>query len=131
MNRSILYLMAGIAVIVMIGCSVSVPANKVNGTYKASYPFGSETISLNSNGTFIQEIAIINQAPVTVNGKWDYDTKGRRVNLAGYVTVVDGFGGLRSDWRTVKPGIASFDVEMHWFRIVMASAAAYPYVKQK
>lgn len=131
MNRLIMHLMAGLSVIMMMGCSVSVPTDKVNGTYKASYPFGSETISLNSNGTFIQEIAINNQAPVTVNGRWDYDAKEGRVNLEGFVSIVDRSGGLRSDWRTVKPGLASLDVEMHWFRIVMASAAEHPYVKQK
>ena len=131
MDRLIFYLMAVITVIVLFGCSISVPASKVNGTYKASYQFGSETISLNPNGSFVQEIAIKNEAPVTVSGKWEYDANGGRVNLEGFVSAVDGFGHLRSDWRAVKPGVASFDIEIHWFRIVMASAAAHPYVKQK
>jgi len=116
--------------VMFIGCSMKIPPNKVYGTYRASYPFGIETITLNSDGNFMQHVTIKDQTPITIHGKWDYDAQGSRVNLDGFKAVVDGFGRLKDDWRTVKPGIASFDVEMHWFRIVMASAAANPYVKQ-
>ncbi len=114
----------------LIGCAINVPLKKVYGTYKASYPFGIETITLNRDGSFVQEVAMKGQAPVTVHGKWDFDSQGSRVNFDGLMMVVDGTGHLRTDWRTVTPGIASLDVEMHWFRIIMASAATYPYVKQ-
>ena len=116
--------------VTLIGCSINVPLKRVYGTYKASYPFGTETINLNEDGGFVQEVAVKDQAPVTVRGKWDFDSKGSRVNFDRLMMVVDGTGHLKSDWRTVTPGIASLDVETHWFRITMASAAVYPYVKQ-
>ena len=115
-------------IVMLIGCSANVPLNKVYGMYKVSYPFGIETITLNQDGSFDQQVAMKEQPPAVVHGKWDFDSQGSRVNLEGLMIVVNGTGHLRSDWRT--PGTASLDVEMHWFRIIMASAATYPYVKQ-
>lgn len=117
-------------VFTLVGCSTNVPLGKVYGTYKASYPFGTETITLNRDGSLVQVIAMKEQPPITVHGKWNFDSQGSRVNIENIKIVVDGTGKLRSDWQTEMPGTASLDVEMHWFRIIMASAATYPYVKQ-
>ena len=70
------------------------------------------------------------QAPVALQGKWNFDAQGSRVNFDRLMMVMDGTGHLKSDWRTATPGIASLDVETLWFRIIMASAATYPYVKE-
>jgi hypothetical protein len=115
----------------MLGCSSSVPVEKVYGSYVASYPFGTETITLNRDGTVVQLVAIKGQPPITVHGTWEFDSGESRVNLSGLMVVVDGFGHLQSDWQTVKAGTVSRDVELRWFRVVMASAATYPYVKTR
>ena len=114
----------------LIGCAINVPLKKVYGTYKASYPFGTDTITLNRDGSFVQEVVMKGQVPVTLSGKWEFDARGSRVNFDCLMMLEDGFGRLKSDWHTAAPGIASLDVEMRWFRIVMASAATHPYVKQ-
>ena len=57
--------------VTLIGCAINVPLKKVYGTYKASYPFGTETITLNEDGSFIQKVALKNEALVTLQGKWD------------------------------------------------------------
>jgi hypothetical protein len=125
------YFIAILVTALLMGCSINVPLEKVFGTYRVSYPFGKEILTLNRDGSFDQQIAIKDQPPVTVHGKWDYEFfQGSRVNFDGLVTVVDGFGHLKVNWQKMPSGIASFDVEMHWFRIVMGSGAAYPYVKQ-
>jgi|SRR5271157_2113259 len=116
--------------VALIGCAINVPLKKVYGMYKASYPFGTETITLNEDGSFVQKVAMKDQAPATLQGKWDFDAQGSRVNFDRLMVVMDGTGHLKSDWRTATPGIASLDVETRWFRIIMASAAKYPYVKQ-
>jgi len=116
--------------VMLIGCSMTVPAEKVYGTYVASYPFGTETITLNRDGTFVQSVAIKQEQPVTVRGTWDFDPKESRANFYGAMIVADGFDHLRRDWRTVTTGIVSLDVERRWFRVVMGSASTYPYVKQ-
>ena len=123
-------LVAFLIAVALIGCSINVATKRVYGTYMASYPFGVETITLNRDGSFVQQVAMKNQPPVLVHGTWDFDSQGSRVNLYGSMVVADGFGHLRSDWQTASSGIVSLDVEMHWFRIVMASAETYPYVKQ-
>ena len=96
----------------------------------ASYPFGTETITLNRDGTFVQRVAINQEQPLAVRGTWDFDTNKSRANLYGSMIVADGFDHLRSDWRTVTAGVDSLDVERQWFRVVMGSAATYPYIKQ-
>jgi hypothetical protein len=116
--------------VTLIGCSMNVPLKRVYGTYKASYPFGAENITLSEDGTFVQDVAVRDQAPLTVHGKWDFEPKASRVNFDHLMMIVDGTGHLKSDWQMATPGIASLDVESHWFRLTMASAAAYPYVKQ-
>ena len=109
---------------------MTVPVEKVYGTYVASYPFGTETITLDRDGTFVQRVEIKQEEPVTVRGTWDFDAKESRANFYGALIVADGFDHLRGDWRTVTTGIVSLDVERHWFRVGMGSAATYPYIKQ-
>ncbi len=82
------------ATVTLIGCAVSVPLKRVYGTYMASYPFGTETISLNEDGSFVQKVAMKDQAPVGLRGKWDFDSKGSRVNFDRLMMVVDGSGNL-------------------------------------
>jgi hypothetical protein len=105
-----------------------VPADRLYGTYVASYPFGTDTITLSRDGTFIQQIAVRQEQTVTVHGKWDFDRKESRVGFDDALVIDDGFGHLRPDWR--KPGIASLEVEEQWFRVVMNSGSAYPYLKR-
>src|SRR5947209_3522001 len=69
--------------VMFVGCSVTVPTEKVYGTYVRSYPFGTDTITLNSDGTFVQLVAIKQEQPVTVRGTWDFDPKESRANFYG------------------------------------------------
>jgi hypothetical protein len=126
-TRSVVVIMISM---MLAGCSMRVPAETVCGTYVASYPFGTETIILNPDGTFVQRVAIGQEQPLTVRGTWDFDPRRSRADFYGSVVVADGFDQLRSDWKTVSPGVASLDVERHWFRVVMNSAARSPYLKQ-
>jgi hypothetical protein len=109
---------------------MTVPPEKVCGTDVASYSFGTETITVSRDGTFSQRVAIQQEPPVTVHGKWEFDPKESRANFYGAMIVTDGLDHIRSDWLTVTPGIVSLDVEEHWFKIVMDSAATHPYIKQ-
>jgi hypothetical protein len=113
-----------------IGCSITVPINEVNGVYVATYPFGTDTISLKSDGTFSQRVAITHKEPLTVYGTWDFDAKESRASFRGVLLVTDNFDHLRSDWQTVTSGIVSFDIERRYFRVLMNSSATYPYLKQ-
>ncbi len=116
--------------ITIAGCSRGVKRDDVYGTYMASYPFGTETITLKRDGSFVQRVTIENQQPATVQGTWQFDQKESRLTLSGSMVIVDGFDRLRNDWRAIDPGVVSVDVERHWSKVLMASAAKYPYVKQ-
>jgi hypothetical protein len=114
----------------LTGCVLNVPVERVYGTYVATYPYGTETMTLNSDGTLIQRAAINKESPLTVRGRWEFDPAESRVSIHGVMIVDDGFGHLKADWQTVTTGLVSFSVEMHWFRVVIGSGLRYPYTKK-
>jgi hypothetical protein len=113
-----------------VGCSMTVSAEHVYGTYVARYPFGIDTITLNRDGSFLQHVAVGREQPASVRGTWEFDPTESRATFYGAIIVADNFDHLRPDWRTPTKGIVSLDVERHWFRVVMGSASTYPYVKR-
>jgi hypothetical protein len=130
MRRVTYSMLALFVAFTLMACSMAVKRDKVPGTYIALYPFGTDKIMLNSDGTFVQQVTLSNDAPATARGSWKFDANKSRVFLYGSMVVVDGFGNLKADWRTVTSGVDSMDVEIHWFKIVMGSASTHPYVKQ-
>jgi hypothetical protein len=124
------YLIVLVLSLMMNACSMAVPQEEVYGTYVASYPFGTDTLVLNRNGTFEQLVALKNEQPVTVRGSWDFDPEESRIRMYDSLVVADGFGKLRSDWRKVGPGVASLPVKRLWFKLVIGSGGEHPYVRQ-
>jgi hypothetical protein len=129
-HRRTRYLCALLFSLAMSGCSPKVSLEQVYGTYVASYPFGTDTLTLNRDGTFVQRIEITGEEPLTASGRWSFDSEASYAQLQGFIMVDDGSGHLNHNWRTPKSDLVLLDVEMHWFRIVMESAAEHPYVKQ-
>ena len=117
--------------VLSVACSLNVRQEDLYGTYTASYPFGKETLTLNRDGTFVQQVAVNGQAPVTAHGRWEFDSNGSRISFYGSMWVDNGFGELRTDWRTITPGLTgSMGAERLWSRITIGSGGQYPYVKQ-
>jgi len=112
------------------GCSTHVPVEKVFGTYVASYPYGTETITFRPDYSFIQTVIIQHGKPVTAQGHWEFDPKESRIAYTRAMIVDDGFGGRRPDWQKLSDGLISFDVETHWVHIEIGSGLPYPYMKQ-
>ena len=125
--RSLFVLMI---LVISTGCSMSVPIERVYGVYVASYSFGTEMITLNRDGTFVQSIAIKQEQPVTIHGTWEFQSKESRITMYGARVVDDGFGHLAKDWQTAPIGLVSLSAEIHWFRIVIGSGLPNPYMKQ-
>lgn len=114
----------------LVGCSERVPIKKLTGKYIASYPFGKETLLLNQDGTFAQNVELKDKHANTVqHGSWEYDARTGYVTLHGYLEVADGFGKLRADWQSVPTGVVALPVEQIFFKIVLNSGAQYPYVR--
>jgi hypothetical protein len=127
-NRAVVGSIA-LLVLMQLGCSATVPADKVYGSYVASYPFGTETITLNKDGSFVQLAAVEHRKSASAMGRWEFDAKESRVSLYGAMVVIDPYDRLAEDWSVPVSGIVSFDVERHWAKIQMNSAAKFPYFK--
>ena len=132
MSRSTAFLGVAAFALAMLRCSWHVPHERVYGTYVASYPYGTETITLKSDGTFVQEVVIGKEQPVTVQGVWEFDSRrSTHVVLRGAMAVDDGVGHLRSDWRKAGSFIVNHSVGIEWFKVVMGSGGEYPLIKQR
>jgi hypothetical protein len=114
------------------GCSASVPLQNVYGTYVATYPFGTDTITLNRDGTLVQNVVITDDPPPEIaRGHWSFDSSNSYVTFDVYLSVDNGFGKLNATWRTPHHGsAASLPIEKILFRTTMGSGAQYPYIKQ-
>jgi hypothetical protein len=116
-------------IISLTACSSKVPAERVAGTYLASYPFGKATLVLERNGTFVQSVAINGQNPEIARGSWNFDPTQSEVTLHNAMVVVNGFGELKDDWRHLDD-LTNQPVEMLWFRTELEISESYPYIKQ-
>jgi hypothetical protein len=112
------------------GCSMSVPEDEVYGTYVASYPFGTETLTLNRDRTFVQKVVVQHQGSAEARGKWEFDASESRAIFYGFLVVADGRDHVLPDWKVPSSGIVAFDVDKGWFTVMMASGSPHPYIKQ-
>ena len=127
MSRTVTF--SVVALLLIAGCSTTVAPEKVYGTYVADYPFGSASLKLEHDGSFVQEVTIKDQQPETVRGSWNFDPVRSEITLHGALAVADGYGHLSSDWHTAEDLIGQ-PVERLWFRVVIEISVDYPYVKQ-
>jgi hypothetical protein len=103
---------------------------KVYGSYVAPYSYGTERITLNRDGTFLQTVEMHNGSTASAKGTWEFAPNPSYVTLHGALIVDDGFGGVKGTWQTPTTGLVSLDVEIHWFRVVIGSGLPTPYLKQ-
>jgi len=70
------------------------------GTYMANYNVAREKITLNEDGTFIQEVTLKATSKVDITkGKWIYDDKTGYVWFSeNYMQVLNGLGQLNPDY---------------------------------
>ena len=114
----------------IVGCSFKLSKEEVYGIYVAKYPFGSDTLTLNRDGSFVQRVDIGNQPTQTAKGQWSFDFQSGYAKFYGLMIIDDGNGRLSETWRTPTPTLVLMDIERHGGNVVMESAAAYPYFKK-
>lgn len=93
----------------MIGCGKVRSAHELYGTYVADYEVAREKLTLNPDGTFIQEVTIKKAAKVDVaKGAWSFDAKSGYVRFdGGFMSVLNGFREFDPNYRSPKQGIVS------------------------
>jgi hypothetical protein len=113
------------------GCSLSVKASEIYGAYVADYDFAKEKLTLNRDGTFIQEITFKKTSKVDVaKGTWTYDPKTGYVTFhENFMIVMDGFKRLLPDYTHPKPGLVVEPVEKFFGRIRIGSDEGILYKK--
>ena len=121
--------LAALGALLLTACSSRVPADELAGSYEASYPFGSSTLVLNADGTFVQEVTVKGQGSATARGTWRFDAARSTLSLHGVMDVVDPYGDILQDWRVVsdEPYVA---VDQYWWRVNLVVCKEYPYIKR-
>ncbi|HEX3356486.1 MAG TPA: hypothetical protein VHS31_05835 [Tepidisphaeraceae bacterium] len=83
--------------------------SELAGTYACNYPYGVETLTINSTGTYNQKFRGANGAEITNEGTWSIDTFNY-LELYHPVCVDDLGGRLSSD---LKPLDGIWELSMH------------------
>lgn len=95
---------AGLVLVALYAwCSPHFDRPDVVGVYVAKYPSGTETLTLNADGTFLQEVTLKeppDSTPVTRVGSWTWDESDQRLRLPNCMAVNDGHGDIRPTFQT-------------------------------
>ncbi len=83
----------------------------VYGVYEATYPFGTDRITLQAEQVYRQVVSISETGEkLTVSGTWTFDAETNRVFLAGCLGPSDGVGNLRTDYAKPFKGGCSYPI---------------------
>lgn len=86
--------------------------SELAGVYVATYENGTERVTLDQGGTFVQEVRLQGTDTAVMNtGRWQYSSD--RVDLQHCLAVGDGFGRIRADFATTL-GVCSPQVARRW-----------------
>ena len=109
-----------IVVVLLIGCSSKVNFDEVVGFYKLRYPYGTEELRLNKDGTYIQSVLIDGETnAITKAGKWKFDEEELDIILIDAMVVDDFFGHPKKDYRKTQPGLSAFAVKKSFWKIYL------------
>ncbi len=81
------------------------------GAYIAKYPFATEKVTLNADGTYIQEVSIKGDPKtLTHKGRWRYEPSDKYVELENALDVTEPSGGLRKNYSIPFNGLVLMKV---------------------
>ena len=112
------------------GCSGPLNSRDVPGQYQAKYAFGDEALTINPDGTFVQNFVIRNGSKVSAKlGSWLFDQKHGMIDLHSYRIISDGYCNRDTE---MAIGTGSLPVERQYFlfgRMRLGPDAGCPYWK--
>jgi hypothetical protein len=118
------------ALAVICGACAAGSIDEVCGTYVVAYPFGTDTITLNRDGTSIQKVTVAGDPiPEIAVGHWSFDPSNGYVTLDVYLAIDDGYAKLNGNWRTPHRGFAA-NLPVEKFIFITTMGSKYPYIKQ-
>lgn len=106
MRMPVIVIMGFTFLVLFLGCSSKVNFDEVIGNYKLRYPYGTEELQLNRDGTYIQIVLIDGETTPKINkGRWEFDTEESKVILYDAMIVDDFFGHLGRDYWQIEAGL--------------------------
>ena len=106
-----------------------VKTEDLQGTYTASYAFGSSSLTLSLDGSFLQRVSV-GEKTMTRSGHWSFDTQRRRVVLDDALVPDDEFGKPRPNFELRASMTVDLPVERGMFgRLRLGSDEGSPYLK--
>jgi len=129
-NKSFIICSMLLCIICFISCK---PGNQteLNGTYVADYAVAKEKLTLNKDGTFIQEVTLKKSLKVDLaKGTWMYDeTTGYVIFNNNYMPVLDGFRKLNPDYNRPRRGQAFLPADKYFGYLLLGVAEGILYKK--
>lgn len=123
MRRSIprLSVLSVLVVLLSSGCGNPGTANDLTGNYRADYEQAVEQLSLNADGTFVQEVRVKrDDRTFLAYGRWRYDSRNGDVTFSeGYLRVLDGFGKLNPSFPQDTKRLTIVSASTHFGRVRM------------
>ncbi len=122
--------MALFLTVTMIGCKPK-SESELYGTYNADYSVAKEKLTLNKDGTFVQEVMLKAASKIDVQkGTWTYNRESGYVTFHGrFMGVLDGFGKLDPDYAHPKPGLVVQPADKYFGHILIGAAEGILYKK--
>jgi hypothetical protein len=102
-------ILAVLALSLIAACSNGPQDSELYGAWVAAYENGSQTLTLEKDGTFVQEVRLKgSESPVVNSGTWQHRSPSNQlaevVDLENCLGVNDGFGRIRADFATRRGG---------------------------
>jgi hypothetical protein len=115
--RSVYQLVAWIGFVVLTaGCLVHPDPKEIPGTYVAEYEFGTDSITLNSDGTYTQEIRVKGRSEALgALGVWKYEQTESRINFDDVYLIPNPYSDEWDETTVSNRGSASYPVERYFF----------------
>lgn len=104
----------------------------LSGTYLADYEFAKEKLTINDDGTFIQEVTLKASSKVDVaKGTWSYNPKRGYFRFDhNFMFVLDGARRLKPDYAKPRDsGVVLLPARRWFFRISLGSCEGILYKK--
>jgi len=100
------------------GCSSKVSFDEVIGNYKLRYPYATEELQLNKDGTYLQRVLIDGETiPKTNKGRWEFWAEESEVVLNDAIIIDDGFGKLKAGYWQNEPIAWNLDARKSFGKI--------------
>lgn len=99
--------------LMLVSCGARVQISEVPGVYSVRFPGGTERLLLASDGSFIQEVTITEQArSYRAHGAWTFDGANQHISFDGnFLVVLDGRGRIKKDFGPKTNRVVDLGVE--------------------